>query len=161
MNRVLFVFTTTMLVSLALVARPSRAQSSGGAVDRDDANIKLTESVCGRCHTTASILGQHRTRSDWEDILEWMADEGAVMTDEEYEQMMAFLGVRYGLVAVNTAPAEEVRAVLELTDEQVQRLIAARLPGNTFKALDDLARAIGVPSEAVASREARIDFTSE
>jgi hypothetical protein len=107
-----------------------------------------------------SIVRSHQTTRDWQALIEWMIDEGAVMTDEEFDRVLGYLSVRYGRVAVNLAPGDELRTVLELTDDQVRRLLAARTAGKKFLTLEDLAVAIDVAPAALAEREARIDFLS-
>ena len=150
------------LIGLAITRAAPQAPATPAEAEAgpDATGITLVRSVCGGCHAASSILGEHRTRHDWTEILEWMANEGAVMNDEEYEQMLRFLSVRYGLVAVNTAEAEDVQAVLELNDEQIGRLVAARSAGTSFRNLDDLSRTIGVPAASLESRKARIDFAA-
>jgi DNA uptake protein ComE-like DNA-binding protein len=85
-------------------------------------------------------------------------DEGAVMSDDEFDRMVGYLSVRYGRVDVNTAPAEEIRHVLELTQGQAERIVAARSAGRRFAALKDVAEAAGVPADFVEARKARIEF---
>lgn len=124
----------------------------------DAAGTKLLTTLCGSCHTPRSILATHRSKQDWEDVLEWMMDEGAVMSDDEFDQMVGYLSVRYGRVDVNTAPAEEIRHVLELTQRQAERIVAARTAGRRFAALKDVAGTAGVSADFVEARKARIGF---
>jgi hypothetical protein len=161
MTRTFVAAATAVITSLVFVGATAQDATTSAAPESEAAGRKLVQTICGSCHAASSILGEHRTRHDWEEILEWMADEGAVMSDEEYEQMMAFLGVRYGLVAVNTASTEDIQTVLELTDDQAQRLDAARKAGARFRTLDDLARTTGIPAASLAERQDRIDFSAE
>ena len=105
-----------------------------------------------------SIAGTHRTRQDWEEVLEWMIDEGAVMSDDEFERVFGYLSVRYGRVDINTAPADEIRHVLELTEGQANRVVAARTQGRRYETLEAVADAAGVPEAFFEARRAQVDF---
>lgn len=124
----------------------------------DAAGTKLLTTLCGSCHTPRSILATHRSKQDWEEVLEWMIDEGAVMSDDEFDQMIGYLSVRYGRVDINAAPAEDIRHVLELTQGQAERIVAARTAGRRFAAVKDVAETAGVPADFVEARKARIDW---
>jgi hypothetical protein len=151
------------LGAFGLVAPHAGAQDRGSAATgpADAAELKLITTVCGSCHTSGSILGTHRTTREWEEVLEWMADEGAVMNDDEFERLMRFLSVRYGRVKVNAAPAEELRLVLELNGDQAARIIAARTGGRRFRTIEELASAADVPIGLLEARRSRVDFESD
>jgi len=151
------------LGTFGLVVAQTAAQDRGSAAtgSADAAELKLITTVCGSCHTSRSILGTHRTTREWEEVLEWMADEGAVMSDDEFERLMRFLSVRYGRVKVNTAPVEELRLVLELSGDQAGKIIAARTGGRRFTTVEELASAADVPVGLLEARRARVDFESD
>jgi hypothetical protein len=124
----------------------------------DAAGTKLLTTLCGSCHTRGSILATHRSKQDWEEVLEWMIDEGAVMSDDEFDRIFGYLSVRYGRVDINTAPVEDIRHVLELTEAQAERLVTARAAGRRFEAVKDVAEAAGVPVAFVEARKERIEW---
>lgn len=137
-------------------AAPGRQADAPAVSDVEGA--KLISTLCGSCHARGSVLAAHRSHGDWEEILEWMIDEGAVMSDEELARVLAYLSVAYGRVAVNRAPADEIRLVLELTAAQADRLAMARATPRRFSTTRELAEAAGVPMAFVEARVARIDF---
>jgi DNA uptake protein ComE-like DNA-binding protein len=149
-------FTT----ALALGSGAEQAPPTRDSPVDDAADLKLVETVCGSCHTLDSILHTRHTRPGWEKIIDWMIDEGAAVTDEEYETVAAYLTRRHGKVDVNEAPLGELRAVLDLTDKDAARLIAARAAGRTFKTLTDLEAVLDVDLAFLEARKARIVFSS-
>jgi mono/diheme cytochrome c family protein len=147
---------TAALATTPRAAGQAPRSSPPDAVDA--AGTKLLTTLCGSCHTRGSILATHRSKQDWEEVLEWMIDEGAVMSDDEFDQMLGYLSVRYGRVDINAAPAEDIRHVLELTQDQAERLVAARTAGRRFAAVKDVAEAAGVPVDFVEARKERIGW---
>jgi hypothetical protein len=153
------VYVAGITIAAAISVAPAVGQQSASrTAPTDAANLKLLDSVCGACHTRSAIVGTHRTRRDWEEVLEWMLDEGATMSDDEFAQMLAFLSVRYGSVDVNAATADDIRSVLELTEAQASRLVAARTAGRRFVTTQDVADAAGVPASHIESRKARVEL---
>ena len=135
---------------------PATVPASGS----DAADLKLVQTVCGGCHARNSMLGTYRTRGEWEQVLDWMVDEGAVMSDDEYARVLGFVAVEYGRVDVNTASGDDIRSVLEVTEAQAARVVAARgrAPLKTF---DALASALGVTPAALEPKQKRITFESD
>jgi hypothetical protein len=151
------------LGTFGLVVAQTAAQDRGpsATAPADAAELKLITTVCGSCHTSRSILGTHRTTTEWEEVLDWMSDEGAVMNDDEFERLRRFLSVRYGRVKVNIAPAEELRLVLELSGDQAGKIVAARTGARRFTTIEELASAAGVPVGLLEARRSRVDFGSD
>ena len=137
------------------------AQQQPTAGTNDVRDSKLIEAVCGSCHAMGSVLRTHRTKQAWEEIIEWMMDEGAVLTDDEFDRVLRYLSVRSGRVDVNTATSEDLRAVLELTDDQVGRVMAARTAGRRILNLEQLAAVTSLPPAFLEARKARIAFEGE
>jgi hypothetical protein len=150
----------TVSTLLAAATTPGLTQAPARALPRtsEAEGTKLLTTLCGSCHTRGSIVGEHRSTQNWEEVLEWMIDEGAVMSDDEFDRMLGYLSVRYGRVAINTAPADEIRHVLELTAAQAERIVSARQRGRRFAAVAEVAEVTGVPSDVLAPRKQRIAF---
>lgn len=151
------------IVASTLTLRLSGAQSApqqapAPPASADAADLKRLDTICGGCHTRGSIVGTHRTTQDWKEVLEWMADEGAVMSDEEFGQILAYLSVRAGRVNINTAPGDEIARVLELTGPEADRIVAARAGGRQLATTMDVATTARVPVAQIEARKARITF---
>lgn len=151
-------FAAALAVAPAVTREPPQASTRDAT---DAAGRKLITTLCGSCHTAGSILGTHRAKHDWEEVLEWMIDEGAVMNGDEFEQILGYLSVRYGRVDINSAPAEEIRHVLELTEGQTDRIVSVRGAGRRFATLQDVADAAGAPVAFFEARKTRITFGVE
>jgi mono/diheme cytochrome c family protein len=159
MARPPMVLVAALAATLTATPRATGQTSQSSPPDAvDAAGTKLLTTLCGSCHTRGSILATHRSKQDCEEVLEWMIDEGAVMSDDEFDQMMGYLSVRYGRVDINAAPAEDIRHVLELTQVQAERIVAARTGGQRFAAVKDVAEAAGVPADFVEARKERIGW---
>jgi hypothetical protein len=58
-----------------------------------------------------------------------MAQHGASYTDEEVKTLTAYLSRHFGRVHMNRATVDDLKAVLELTDQQAAAVVAARADG--------------------------------
>jgi hypothetical protein len=53
--------------------------------------MALVESKCSLCHTTERVYAADYDRATWEATVDRMKANGLVITDEEYEQVVAYL----------------------------------------------------------------------
>ena len=65
-----------------------------------------------------------RTPAAWETILDKMLERGAEMSDSEYDTILEYLSHRLlATVNVNTAPAEQLVEVLEISEKEAAALV--------------------------------------
>ena len=147
----------TLLVAVAVV-------STGVAVsqktDRDTASSedkKTFEAVCGTCHTS-DMVNEIRTKDDWNATVHEMAKIGAKGTDEQFERVRRYLLRNWTKVNVNTAPALDIAAVLDVSDATAEAIVKRRNAKGDFKTLDDLKAVPGVDPVKLAARKDRIAF---
>jgi competence ComEA-like helix-hairpin-helix protein len=57
---------------------------------------RLVEMACLSCHTTHVIVIKHASANDWADEVDKMIARGAVLTDEENDQVVEYLSTHYG-----------------------------------------------------------------
>jgi hypothetical protein len=57
----------------------------------EDPDMALVESKCSMCHTTERVYSADYDRAGWETTIDRMKSNGLVITDEEYEQIVAYL----------------------------------------------------------------------
>ncbi len=117
------------------LAQESRSDASSS---REDAADKAAfQAVCGSCHPLTMVDGL-RTESEWLQEIEQMVKIGAKGTDEQFERVIRVLLRTLTKVNVNTATAQEIAPVLDLTDATAEALVKHRTEHGSFKTLEDL-----------------------
>lgn len=103
----------------------------------------LTYKVCDDCHAFDEVSSPRRTVKDWKNSVTAMAAKGAVATKDQFAVITQYLTRYYGVVNVNTAPAEDLSAVLGLSLKTAQAIVEHRKAGRIAD-LDALAKVTGV-----------------
>ena len=106
----------------------------------------LTERVCSECHDLGMATDTRRTAKDWNTVVVTMASKGANAKDEEFATIKKYLTRYYGLVAVNTARAEDLSAVLGLTAKDAEAIVEYRKANGGFADVEALAKVPGLDS---------------
>jgi competence protein ComEA len=114
--------------------------------------------VCSDCHTAESVVQTLRTRQEWSDVIDQMAHVGAQASDQEYDQILAYLARHFSPIKVNKATAKDLEAALDVPETVAEAIVAYRLDKGEFKTVDDLKRVPGVESGKIEARKARIVF---
>ena len=100
-----------------------------------------------------------RTPAAWETILDKMLARGAEMSDSEYDTILEYLSQRLlATVNVNTAPAELIVEVLEITEQEAAALVEARKKHGPIKTWEEVAKLSGAAPKIIEERKARILF---
>jgi competence protein ComEA len=114
--------------------------------------------VCADCHGPESVLGQLKTRDEWSKTLDEMANNGAQGTDEEWNQILAYLDQHYSLISVNAAPAKDLALKLDVSDDVAAAIVRTRTEKGPFRSMDDLKRVPGIDAAKLDARHDRIVF---
>jgi competence protein ComEA len=114
--------------------------------------------ICGNCHSPQSVIQTLRTRQEWSDVVDQMARFGAEGSDQEFEQILAYLAKHFSPIRINTAPAKDLESALEVTAEVAAAIVAYRTDKGEFKTIDDVKRVPGLESAKVDALKARIVF---
>lgn len=77
----------------------SAAAVSQGISLPDAAGKEQVLSACARCHGVDVIVAQPRSPEQWAEVVSVMIGHGAVLTDDEYSKIVAYL-------SINLAPKE-------------------------------------------------------
>jgi competence ComEA-like helix-hairpin-helix protein len=116
-------------------ARPT-TQSAAKLAQDEEAFASLgeqtTEKVCLSCHPWDNITQTRRTLREWELTIANMVTRGAVGTESQFAIVKKFLGRYYGIVNVNTAPAEEIATVLGLPAKDAAAIVEYRKANGKF-----------------------------
>jgi DNA uptake protein ComE-like DNA-binding protein len=105
---------------------------------------QLTVKMCSDCHQVAAVTTKRRTARDWQDLVQAMASRGPEATAAELATISQFLTRTRGIVAVNTAPAADFVAVLGLSSEVANAVVAHRTIRGKFADLDALLQVPGL-----------------
>jgi competence ComEA-like helix-hairpin-helix protein len=103
--------------------------------------------TCVLCHTPDRVMASRRTGLEWGEIIDKMVTKGARASDDDLQTIFFFLVSHFGKVNINTAPADEIGAVLGVTPDVAQAIVASRDKAGRFDTIDSLSR---VPGLAVA-----------
>lgn len=105
---------------------------------------ETTEKTCITCHPWENITTKRRTLREWGDVVINMTQRGAQGTDKQFTIVTKFLTRYYGVVDVNTAPAEEISAVLGLSARDATAIVEHRKTHGKFTDAATLAKVQGI-----------------
>jgi competence ComEA-like helix-hairpin-helix protein len=122
-------------------------KGAGNQTDEEFARVGevLVNKVCSSsCHGLDKLDEMRRTRSGWSDEVGDMVGRGAMANDAELATIKKYLARYYGLVAVNTATAEELSAVVGFSAKDAEAIVAYRTAHGKFADADALSRVPGI-----------------
>ena len=116
--------------------------------------------VCKECHGPESVLGQLKTHDEWSKTLDEMAANGAQGTDDEWNQILAYLDQNYSLIFVNKASAKDLASMLDVPEAVAAAIVQTRADKGSFKSIDDLKRVPGIDGAKLDARKDRLVFAA-
>ena len=125
------------------------------------ADRELLFRVCSECHGVEDALVERRPASEWRSVADDMIRRGAQASDDEIKTIVSYLSVHAGRVNVNRASADDLKAVLELSKEQADAIVAFRTQKGEFHGIDDLKQVPGIDAKALDERKDRIVFAGQ
>lgn len=96
------------------------------------------------CHGPERVWELRRTADDWAAIVLDMKGRGVVATTEQLALVERYLAWSFGYVAVNTAPADELAAVLGLPLEEAEAIVSYRETNGPLTGFDALLEVPGL-----------------
>jgi len=151
------IFAATIAVSAARAPQkpparidPAVMAKSVGEMTADeeqqfsDAAEATIERVCVACHPFEKIIKTRRTPPAWNDQVTLMKGRGAPGTDADFAAIRKYLIRWYGVVNVNTAPAEDLTSVLGLSPQAAANAVDYRKAHGDFADLAAFAKVEGV-----------------
>jgi competence protein ComEA len=134
--------------SPATAQQPPAAQATPTPQEEEEfarAGEAMTERICATaCHTTEKVYTKRRTARDWGDVITQMAARGAPATDEQFATVKRYLTRYFAIVSVNTAPAEELSAVLGLSPKDAKAIVEYRKVHGDFADIAALLKVEGI-----------------
>jgi competence protein ComEA len=122
-----------------------------------------TVKVCGSCHGVDMVTSNEHTASEWNDVVNDMITRGAKGTDEELGQVVDYLARHFPKSAskkinVNTLPAKDLEARLELSAKEGEALVRYRERNGKFQSLEDLRKVTGLDFKKIEAKRERLAF---
>jgi len=114
--------------------------------------------VCSNCHTAESVVASLRTRQEWVDVVDQMARFGAEASDQEYEQILAYLVKYFSRISINKATAKDLQTALDISADAAEAIVAYRAEKGDFKTVDDVKKVPGLEAGKIDERRFRIVF---
>jgi competence protein ComEA len=144
-----------LIIASAIVQPPPDDKASPFAAGPGrDALIK----VCGNCHGPESAVAQFKTHEEWVKTLDEMANNGAQGSDEEWNQIQAYLDKNYTLIFVNKAAARDLESMLDIPAEVADAIVKWREQKGNFKSIDELKALPGLAAATIDARRGRLIF---
>jgi competence ComEA-like helix-hairpin-helix protein len=128
-------------------SQPGSPQAAPQMSDEELAKVgePLVTKVCATsCHGMDEIEEMRRTRAGWIDLVRTMKLKGAAATEPQFETIRQYLPRYYGLVAVNTATAEELSAVMGFTAKDALAIVSFRTANGRFADVNALKKVPGI-----------------
>src|SRR4051794_5531604 len=106
----------------------------------------IVQRNCSHCHALKVVTSKRATKDQWSALVDQMVSRGADLNDDEIDIVVEYLAKNFAakasasgstsaeqMVNVNQATAAELAAVLNLSSEQSQAIIAYRDKKGKFK----------------------------
>ena len=141
------IWTAASMHGLSVMNGQGAAASTGGDKDEEElarVGEETTDQVCTPCHPWEEFVHLRRSVRDWDYMVTSMAARGARATDAQLTIVKKFLTRYYGVVAINTATAAELTAVLGLTPAEAAAVVKHRTAHGRFPNVAALAKVPGV-----------------
>ena len=131
---VMLIASTALVATLA--ARTSAFQVAAGAVADDEDLVRvgheLTDKACTECHDLDVVTALRRTPREWNNMVTTMAQRGASATEDQFATIKKYLTRYFGLIAVNSASADEFSSVLGLSANDAAAIVEYRKANGRF-----------------------------
>jgi competence ComEA-like helix-hairpin-helix protein len=127
----------------------------------DGSGKEAVGKVCTECHDTDNIRKLRLSRDHWSEKIDDMVERGAKGSDQEMMAVLDYLTANFGpdsKLHVNTAPYSELKAVLKLTNEETDAILAYREKNGNFKQWSDLLKVSGVDGKKIEAKKELLVF---
>jgi competence protein ComEA len=114
--------------------------------------------VCSNCHGPESAVAQLKTHDEWVKTLDEMANNGAQGSDEEWNQIQAYVDKHYTFIFVNKATAKDLETALDVNAAIADAVVRRRTEKGGFTSIDDLKAVPGLAAATVDARKDRFIF---
>lgn len=158
---------TALLLLLGAIAgrasgAPAQATAAPAPADFPPGpNRDVVIKACKDCHPVTQITKRRESRARWSQISEKMLGEGAQMSDEEFEKVVAYLSVVLGKkVRINDATAEAISEGLDIDEESASAIVKFRGDKGPFREWKDLLKVPGIDAKRIEEMKDTFDFST-
>jgi competence protein ComEA len=116
--------------------------------------------MCTGCHDLDSVVGMHQSKDRWSAMVDEMIAKGATGSDDEINQVVAYLTANFGpkKVNVNKATAADLAAALDISAANADAIVHYRADHGDFKAPQDLTKVPGIDAKKIEDAKDRLEF---
>jgi competence protein ComEA len=157
MSAVVFI-AATAAASLPLAQEPAPAATATQDRFPEATGKAALIKVCSNCHTAESVVQSLRTRQEWSDVVDQMARYGAEASDQEFEQILAYLVKYFSPIPVNKATAKDLQTALDVPANVADAIVAYRAEKGDFKTVDDVKKVPGLEAGKIDALRFRMVF---
>ena len=143
-----------MLFAAAWAVDAPQSTDQSSDLAREAESLKA---VCARCHNLQMVTSTPRSYDAWHDTVQKMVDHGAKGTDDQLDDIMDYLHRTVTTIDVNSADADELEIVLNVSETTAEAIVARR-KAKKFTGPADLKSIPGVDASTVDSKARMIFF---
>ena len=114
--------------------------------------------ACSPCHGAETAVAQLKTHDEWRKTLDVMAANGADATDEEWNQILAYLNKHFSFIFVNKAAAGDLAVALDLPAADGETIVRYRDEHGRFTTIDDVKQIPGLDAAKIDAQKERFVF---
>ena len=163
-------FIATLVATAAMLAvsivyaqtqKPQAAAPQAAMSDEELAKVgePLVTNVCTKaCHGIEQLEEFRRPRAGWTTVVADMMTKGAEATPAQLPIIRKYLTRYYGVVAVNTAAADEIADVGGFSAKDAQAIVAYRTEHGKFADLDALKKVPGIDLKKIEDQPEAFEF---
>ena len=118
MSGVVFIAATGAAASPPADQAPSPATTTAQDRFPETTGKAALLKVCSNCHTAESVVQSLRTRQEWSDVVDQMSRYGAEASDQEFDQILAYLVKHFSPIRINKATAKDLESDARRTGQR-------------------------------------------
>jgi competence ComEA-like helix-hairpin-helix protein len=118
----------------------------------------VVQRACVQCHEIGVVTKTPYTEDGWWRMVETMKQRGAVLTDQETADVVAYLTKNFGKTNVNRATAAQIEEGLGLTDAEARAIVSYREQNGDIRSLEQLKSVPGVSADKIQAKAEAIAF---
>jgi competence protein ComEA len=158
MSGALFLAATAAATSRPPEQLPSPATTTAQDRFPETTGKAVLLKVCSNCHTAESVVQSLRTRQEWTDVVDQMSRYGAEASDQEFDQILAYLVKHFSPIRINKATAKDLETTLDLPANVAEAIVAYRAEHGDFKTADEVKKVPGVEAGRIEAHKVRLVF---
>lgn len=163
-SRAIFIVMPLILGAAIVNASMMPPQTSGQTTAQpptlpDGAGKAVVTKVCLECHAISDVTRHRKTRREWVRVLGSMIDNGADLSDQNFETVLPYLSGNFGrLIKINDATVKQIADAFDVSDELAAAIVNFRGENGKFKEWTDLTKVPGVDAKRVEEQKDTLDF---